>query len=197
MAPYSISKTSTTWRPSLHLTDRVQISYTVSCYHKTTFETLTPCTFQKGVFRSTLIHTRLRLQTAVTFSTEAPDRRGETHRRAAAATIAGRPLSPGRYGGHGRRENGSGKRHVGVNFATACMSHTALSFLASRLRGPPKKIGFKGLPTHTDVSSVLIHLLVDFPPVTRQVYNVCVYVYMQYACMQCMYACMCVCTQCM
>ena len=51
--PYSISKTSTTPRPSLHLTDRAQISYTVFWYHKATFETLTPWTFQKSVF---LIH---------------------------------------------------------------------------------------------------------------------------------------------
>ena len=49
-APYSISKTSVTWRPSLHLTDRAQISYALFWYHKTTFETLTPCTLQKKCF---------------------------------------------------------------------------------------------------------------------------------------------------
>ena len=50
LAPYNIFKTSTNWGPSLHITDRAQILYTVFWYHKTTFETLTPCTFQKKSF---------------------------------------------------------------------------------------------------------------------------------------------------
>ena len=45
-----ISKSSTSWRPSLHLTHRAQISYTVLRYHKATFDTITPCTFQKKCF---------------------------------------------------------------------------------------------------------------------------------------------------
>ena len=40
--PYSISKTSTILRGSLHLTDRAQISYTGFWYRKATFKTLTP-----------------------------------------------------------------------------------------------------------------------------------------------------------
>ena len=60
LATYGIFKTSTNLRPSLHLTDRAQILYTVFWYHKTTFETLTPCTFQKkNVFRSTLLSSLL------------------------------------------------------------------------------------------------------------------------------------------
>ena len=44
---YSTSKTSTTLRESLHPTDPAQISYTVSWYHKATFDTLH---FPKEVF---------------------------------------------------------------------------------------------------------------------------------------------------
>ena len=50
LAPYSISKSSINWRPSLHHTDRAQISHTVFWYYKATFETLIPCTFQKKCF---------------------------------------------------------------------------------------------------------------------------------------------------
>ena len=55
-----ISKTSTILRGSLHLTDRLQISYTVFWHHAVTCEILTPCAFpKKGVFHSTLMHSRV------------------------------------------------------------------------------------------------------------------------------------------
>ena len=54
LTPYSTSKSSTNWRPSLRLTDQAQISYTVLWYDEATSETLTPNTFQRSVFRSTL-----------------------------------------------------------------------------------------------------------------------------------------------
>ena len=50
LSPYSISKTSTNLRPSLNLADTAQISYLVFCYHRATFETLTPRAVQKKCF---------------------------------------------------------------------------------------------------------------------------------------------------
>ena len=50
LAPYSISKTSTNWRPSL--TSQIELKLHIQCFGsiRWTFEALTPCTFQKRCF---------------------------------------------------------------------------------------------------------------------------------------------------